>query len=207
MKLVMAFEQPGLQACAAGAAGALRGQPAGRRAAARPAPLRALYRAVSRHCRAVAALAAPPQAPAARAAAAQAAQDALRAATALAAALALHLGAAPSAAHASAAEDALLQLVRQVDAKVGSALEAVKDATTLVSRVRRRSSGAWEACTGGSTGLSPTAVPCHTIPPPSCLPPAGCAVRARFRRGAAASGGGVRGGRGEFQRHALGGRL
>lgn len=59
-------------------------------------------------------------------------EAALRAAAALAAALALHLG-GPEAAQASAAEDALLQLVRQVEAKVDGAVGAVRGAASLVS--------------------------------------------------------------------------
>lgn len=63
------------------------------------------------------------------------AEAALRAVAALAAALTLHLG-APGDAHASAAEDALLQLVRQVEAKVDGAVGAVRGAASLVSCCR-----------------------------------------------------------------------
>ena len=68
-----------------------------------------------------------------------AASAALRAAAALAAALVLHLGVAlpPPPAHASAAEDALLQLVRQVEAKLDGAAQAVKGATLPVRRFER----------------------------------------------------------------------
>ena len=68
-----------------------------------------------------------------------AASAALRAAAALAAALVLHLGVAlpPPPAHASAAEDALLQLVRQVEAKLDGAAQAVKGAALPVRRFER----------------------------------------------------------------------
>lgn len=63
----------------------------------------------------------------------EAVDTALRAVAALLAALALHLGGGPPAAQASVAEDALLQLVRQFEARVDSTLGAIKDAAAQVS--------------------------------------------------------------------------
>lgn len=102
------------------------------------------------------------------------AEAALRAAAALAAALALHLG-APEAAHASAAEDALLQLVRQVEAKVDGAVGAMRDAASLVS--------AAPAEVGALSRHMRLAALCSArLPPPVCLPPL-LAGRVRQPRG------------------------
>lgn len=112
----------------------LRGRPGARQR--RPAarwPASTLARAVQRNLQTIQAVFASQQQAGDvlrghQAAVCSAATAALRAAAALAAALALHLGVAlpPPPAHASAAEDVLLQLVRQVEAKLDGAVEAVK---------------------------------------------------------------------------------
>ena len=145
--------------------------PRGRvRAAAGRSPLRALCAALQRGAAAAArSRPAPPgvsTAPALQLALQRSAEAALRAAAALAAALALHLGGA-QAAQASVAEDALLQLVRQVEAKVDGAVGAVRGAASLVSlQAGGGAASRTGTCAAGMAG-------CHASPALLLQPPAG----------------------------------
>lgn len=162
---------------------------------ARPRLLRSLCSAL--HRRAAAAAAGGParaalQAPDAHITPAQLAEAALRATAALAAALVVQLGGAGPAA-ASAAEDALLQLVRQVEARLESTVEAVTGAASLVSRWRlgaRLGAAALRRRRVDASRL--TATLCHLCPPPGCRT-GRLGARGRRRR-AAAGRGGVRSG-------------
>ena len=109
----------------------LRSQPGHRRLASRRPVLHGLSAAVRAQMAALEARGLPQASM--DIASTAAAQSALQAAAALLAALALHLGGAAAPAHASAAEDALLQLVRQVEARVDSTVEALKGAASPVS--------------------------------------------------------------------------